>query len=238
MSQSCSFSRVFVWKCVWENASRLVTGGQGISWQRASGWIRQSRKLTAAHGPCCQGRASCVRGSSLPAPSSGSERKKKTFRPPWRLNNQTESTEWAVNTSDLVELFFSDVGFVLSAESSEGALYLLTGFDVLCLAADHECHILLQRYVAIPATTHSSLLGSKHNSIQNTTQPYCWHTPNKLIYETWQTCWDQQYLVWTQTQDLVRLLPPWAGRSPASVDMTWTLGGSDDQTSPCRNACR
>lgn len=89
-----------------------------------------------------------------------------------------------MNTSDLVELFFSDVGFVLSAQSSEGALYLLTGFDVLCLAADHECHVLLQRYVAIPATTHFLI-------VRQQTQQYSKHhtailltlnTPKKVIY--------------------------------------------------------
>lgn len=48
-----------------------------------------------------------------------------------------------VNTSDLVELFFGDIGLVLSAEGPEGALDLLTGFYVFCLTADHEGHVLL-----------------------------------------------------------------------------------------------
>lgn len=139
-----------------ENASWSVTGGPGISWQRASGWIRQSRKLTAALGPCCQDRASCARGSSLPAPWSGSEIEKGTVRRQSRLDTCTESI---VTHPDLVELFFSDVGFVFSAQSSESTLYFLTGLDILCLAAYHECHILLQWHVAIPTSTYTSQLG-------------------------------------------------------------------------------
>lgn len=58
--------------------------------------------------------------------------------------------------SDLVELLFSDVGFVFSAEGSEGALDLLTRLDVLSFTADHECHVLLQRHISIPADSSHS----------------------------------------------------------------------------------
>lgn len=58
----------------------------------------------------------------------------------------------AANASDLVELFFCYIWFVLGAQSSEGALDLLTGLDILCLTADHESHVFLQRHIAIPAT--------------------------------------------------------------------------------------
>lgn len=47
-------------------------------------------------------------------------------------------------SSDLVELLLGDVGFVLGAQRSEGALDLLAGLDVLCFPADHEGHVLLQ----------------------------------------------------------------------------------------------
>lgn len=53
--------------------------------------------------------------------------------------------------SDLVELLLGDVGFVLGAQRSEGALNLLAGLDVLRFPADHEGHVLLQRHVAVPA---------------------------------------------------------------------------------------
>lgn len=53
----------------------------------------------------------------------------------------------------LVELLLGDVWFVLSTERTESTLDLLTRLDVLCLAADHEGHILLQGNVAIPENT-------------------------------------------------------------------------------------
>lgn len=53
--------------------------------------------------------------------------------------------------------------------------------------------------------------------------------------EMQQTYWDPQCRVWPQTQDQVLPLPPWANHSPVSGDMTWTLGGSDGQTSLCQS---
>ena len=69
--------------------------------------------------------------------------------------------------TDLVELFFSDIGFVLGAQCSECTLYFLTGLDVFCLTADHECHVFLQWHVAIPADAHSSPLKSKPSTISH-----------------------------------------------------------------------
>lgn len=53
--------------------------------------------------------------------------------------------------------------------------------------------------------------------------------------EMQQTYWDPPCRVWPQTQDQVLPLPPWANHSPVSGDMTWTLGGSDGQTSLCQS---
>lgn len=158
-----------------ENASRLVTGGGGISWQKASVWIQQSRKLTAVRDPCCPSRASCVTGSSPPAPWSSSERKE-TIRPAGQLNTHSEPR---LNFPHLVQLLFSDVGFVLGAQSSERALYLLTGLDVFCFTADHECHVLLQWHVSIPANTQFSQLDSKYKCV------YTKHLDGSYLLKMW-----------------------------------------------------
>ena len=52
-----------------------------------------------------------------------------------------------------VEFLSSDVGFFAWCESSERLLHLRARLDVLCLATDHEGHVLLQWHVAIPETS-------------------------------------------------------------------------------------
>jgi len=48
-----------------------------------------------------------------------------------------------------VELLFGDVGPLAVGDGAEGVLDLLGALHVLCLLADHEGHVLLQRHVAV-----------------------------------------------------------------------------------------
>lgn len=66
----------------------------------------------------------------------------------------------------LVELLLGNVGLGIDAEGSEGALNLLAGLDILCLAADHEGHVLLQGHIAIPGK--HTIKSVTHNKPKNT----------------------------------------------------------------------